>query len=407
MARLAGRDHAIARARSVFFSAALAAVFICLTAAATVAVLSHGSIDDLLSLLLPTLVYFAFGLVLTRNFILAAVAALAPLAGAIWSLGLEPGREALRADLHLGLAFGNVVSLTFVDELAARFGDEGRVGSSGALAALRVVWRPAAGSLLPIAGALVLASDRHTHGAVALSLSSRLLLPPFAAILLVPSGSALARVDEAAVSLINRAREWRAQAAYSLTFVTRPRWGLSVSGIGVTVLVLSYFGAEPLITTGSWMPLAVIPAALPVSLGLTRNWRTAIGISFSIAISLLVGLWAGALQHRGAHINMPGLHEALAVSFALAVTVVQSAPVADNPFAVLAHAIEERAALILCATVSVLASLFVAGQLDIVIATTVFTGAACSLLLAPAVVSALEAVFPRKQSVAALYARRF
>jgi hypothetical protein len=181
-----------------------------------------------------------------------------------------------------------------------------------------------------------------------------------------------------------------------------------VSGIGLVAFVLSCFGAEPLIARDGWIAPAIILGSFPASLVLTRDWRTAIALGFSLAVICLMGLWVGVLQkNAGAHFDAVGLYEALAISFALMIGVAASDLAAQESSAILAHAVEQRAALVICAAVSVLTAELASARASLVIAVVVVAGASCSLLLVTAVASALEAVLPRRKSLSELYRRRF
>ncbi len=405
MADPAGRVHSAARARSGFYAALFVALCGLITLGATFAVFSRGASLVGLRLLLPGAVYFTFALVLTRNSVLAALVGLAPIAGATWSLALMSESGPTRTDLDLALALGSVVAFLCADEFEAQLasGSDLRIA---AFAGLRVAWRSASGSLVPAAGALVLAVDGNWSVGTALVTTSWLLLPVLAALALVPAGAMLVVLDEPFLSRVNRAREWRTETAYPLTLVTIPRWGLSVSGVGLVALVLSYFGAEPVTGGGHWIAYAIALGSLPVSLVLTRDWRTTIGLGFSLSVISLMGLWAATLQNAGAHFDAVGFYGAVTIGFALMVGVAARGAPGRERSAVLARAVEKRAAVVICATTSVLVAELVTVQLSPAIAIVILASAICSLLLVTAISSALEVVVPRRKSIAELYARR-
>jgi hypothetical protein len=372
--------------------------------AAFVAV-SRGASLEFLRLLLPEAVYFAFALLLTRNVVLAALVALAPLAGATWSLALDAPIDPSGRDLNLGVALGSVLALVFVDEFENRIATDTDLRHA-VVAGLGAVWRPAAGALVPAAGAVAHIIHNHGSGGSARALLSPMTLSVLAVLALVPAGSTFMSLDESVIARINRAREWRMRAAFPLTLSTMPRWGLSVSGAGLVLCVMSYFGAERLVARDGWVVLATVLASLLASLTLVRDWRMALGLGFSLTVTALMGLWASVLGYARSSFDAIGFYEALAIGFALMIGVAQRDVSSQGAPIGLVHGLEERAAVVLSATASVLIALLLTGRLDLVTATVVVAGALCSLLLVTAVASALETVVPRGRSVAELYGRK-
>ena len=405
MAGVAGRDHSAPRAWFFPFAGIFIALLAFATLGAMFVVVSRGQgVELFLHLLLPQTVYFSFALLLTRNVVLAILVALAPLAGAAWSLALEAQLSRL-GDLNIGVALSSVLAFVFADEYQASIATNAD-GRLSAVAGLGTVWRPAAGALVPAAGALAYVVDSHWPTALARALSSPMPLSVLAVLALLPAGSILARSDESAIARINRMREWRIRAAFPLTLTATPRWGLSISGAGLVVGVVSCFGAERLVTTDNWIALATILAAVLAALALMRDWRVALGLGFSLGVTALTGLWAGVLQDAESTFDAIGFYEALAIGFGLMIVVAEGGTRSEVVPAGLAHAIGERAAVVVCATASVLCVLLLAGNIDLVTAVVVVMGGLCSLLLVPAASLALEVVLPRKRSAVELYGRR-
>lgn len=405
MAGVAGRAHSVPRARFFWFAGIFAALPGLVTLGAMFVVVSRGQGVEFLRLLLPQMVYFSFALLLTRNVVLATLVAFAPLAGAAWSLALEAQLGRLGGDLNMGVALSSVLAFVFADEYEASIATDAD-GRVAAVAGLGAVWRPAAGALVPAAGALAYVVDSHWPTALARALSSPMPLSVLAVFALLPAGSILANSNELAIARVNRMREWRIRAAFPLTLTATPRWGLSISGAGLVVGVVSCFGAERLVATDNWIALATILAAVPAALALMRDWRVALGLGFSLGVTALAGLWAGVLQDAKSTFDAIGFYEALAIGFGLMIVVAEGGARSQVVPAGLAHAIGERAAVVVCATASVLCALLVAGNIDLVTAVVVVMGGLCSLLLVPAASSALEVVLPRRRSAVELYGRR-
>jgi hypothetical protein len=180
---------------------------------------------------------------------------------------------------------------------------------------------------------------------------------------------------------------------------------LSASGIGFVALILGYFGAEGLVASISWIAPATVLVSLAAFFGLTQDWRTVIGLGFSLAVTTLMGLWGRSLQGGKSSFDIVGFYEALAIVAALMTVVAARQPRLEDTSG-LARTVEERAPAVLCIAAATLLALLLTGHLDPAVATVLCAGTLCSLLLVTAVTSALRTLLPRRRSVAELYGRR-
>ena len=397
----AARGRSALQSRLVFYAACVVALCLVLALAAVYAAFMRGTIGELPRFLLSAAIYFAFAILLTRHVGLACLTGLTPVVGVIWSLALESRPDPLSTDLGFGLALASLASFAFVDEFLSRIASDAD-SRAAALSSMGASWRPVAGALLLVMGALAHEIDSHGFGTATASWLGEMLLPVLAAIALVPIGAMFTKLDEPSISRINRAREWRMHAAYPLTLAAVTRWSWSLSGIALVVSVLGCFGAERFVASMNWVAPVIALLSLLVSRWLVRDGRTATGLCASLLVTALVGLWAGAAHSAGTSLHIAAIYEALSIGFALSIVVASAA----SRGAGLVRAVEERTPLILCVAASVLLALLVAGQLDLPTAVIVTASAVSSLLLVTAFSSVLETVLPRRKSVAELYKRR-
>jgi cobalamin synthase len=118
-----------------------------------------------------------------------------------------------------------------------------------------------------------------------------------------------------------------------------------------------------------------------------------------------MGLWAGALQRPRSQFDAASFYEAVAVGFAVMVAVAGRRAPAKEGSVMLAHVVEQRAALVVCATGSVLCAQLATAHANLAIAVVVVASAIFSLLSVTAVASALETIVPRRTSTAERYRR--
>jgi hypothetical protein len=222
----------------------------------------------------------------------------------------------------------------------------------------------------------------------------------------VPAASLHLTYDESFVSRLNRALEWRTRAAFGASLVAVPRWGLSVSGIGVVGAVLGCFGAQSLLMRSGLALPVMLGLGVLLSWALTWRWRAALGVLFALVVTTLIGFWGWSQLRSSGLLDAISLIESLAIGFALIVAVVareRADSASLGPSVTRLLAIEESsAAVVLAALAAIIVALFASGGREL--ASIVGVGAAmAALLISPAAATALEAVFPRRKTVTELY----
>lgn len=380
-----------------YVATALLLLFAIATGAATFesSVVQRAAMPWRLLLATPPLLALAF--VLLRHRALAFVAVAAPFAGVLWghAIGILLGGQP--ATPGLALAFGIVVSFLYADCFIARLLDDvgfRRAASSGVRAALK----PMLAGIVLASGVLVMLLRNASLSAWALLTAVQCVSAALAGFIMAVSVSAFISPDEDLIAILNRARERQRRAAWHLTFVVEPRWGLSITGIGFVAAVLGYFGAERAMAGASFLLLAVVAIALVASLALLRRWKPAVAIALAITVVALLALWCRAALRLDRFGDDLALAQAIGVGFTLIVGAYarNGAP---------ADAVEDVSAVLVAAG---LAALLVVVMQSRALAPVliVASGQLAALLLAPALTTTLEILAPRRRSASELYARR-
>jgi hypothetical protein len=232
-------------------------------------------------------------------------------------------------------------------------------------------------------------------GCLALSCISVLVLPPAARIL---------SFDGAFVTRTNRAREAWDRGLNRLTFVVQPRWGWSVSGIGLIFTVLGIFGgAVQFVPFDGWIAASTAVLFVAVAYLATRDLRRTVALCLSIAILFCVACWTGCrLVLEGRDLWLPF---ALA-AFPALIMASRSAAFArdgDNAAVATLRSFEMLAEITvffcLGAAIAMLALGPIAG------AVLALCGSVAALLLFPALTAAIFDLFPPRVSLDAYRAR--
>jgi hypothetical protein len=334
----------------------------------------------------------------TRHPVLAVLTAVTPLPGLI-----------LAAPLAAGASFGLVPFVAY--------------GFGFALATLTVQhvldrllcatmseapWR-AAGVVLGLAILLAIVWFRHSDNAdAAMQAVGDLLAVSASVLLLLPVLMARVHFDEAYVADANRVHERRGRTFERLGGASLPRWGLSLTGIAIIFLALGWFGAAPVVQGGWWRYGATVVLVCGAFGAFAGGWREGLGLGFVGAVSCLAALWwqTYARVPFGAvgAFEVAMLASFLSLSSARQMRAWRRA--GDASDMARRRALEEPSGAIfatLGATAAALPSLLHAGAQVIVLA--VLAAGLCGAILLPAVLTGIEAVFPRWQSLQEMYGR--
>jgi hypothetical protein len=399
----AGREF-YGRHRIPIVSVVLSLVGIATGTATAVSLLQNAVILDPLVLGAGAVLAAVCCEVQTRHFGIAALTALAPIPGLIWAAPLSDGAS-FGAVPFLAYAFGFAVAALLAQSIVERALD----GEGG-----EYPWRAAgmALGLTLVLGVLWFWGTDASGAAVQAVVDA--IFCAASALVLLPMGASLLHLDEGFVARANRVRERRQRIFERLALVATPRWALSFTGIAFVFLALGWFGAEPQMRTGATALLLRLASAVVVIVGagiFARGWREGLAVGLTGAVVCLVSLWATIVGTRDV-LAPVGVLLATSVALFLALhagrRALRHAP-RETPLETRRRTIEDTAASQIFAGAGALSALLPAvavwpGYAPFAIA--LFAAGFCGIVFAPAAVTALESIFPRRRSVEDLYGSR-
>lgn len=248
----------------------------------------------------------------------------------------------------------------------------------------------------------------------ALSVAMVTLVAFLAAMYALPALLSFVTFDEASIAELNRIREKRTARAYWVSMVAVPRWGTSVSGIGLVFAVLAYFLSEAEFIGGVSQFLVPTVAAGLVFLGAgfasSGAWREATAI-FLAGCWILLFQFAFSVRVPGAGVYLPfGSLTVIAVSLlatlSLSTRARQLRGTGDDSAVARLKSVEEGAIAVTFATLGALAALVLWPGMDLGALFLLVVGALAATILTPALATAIESLLPRRRSVEELYTRR-
>jgi hypothetical protein len=354
-----------------------------------------------------------FGFMHLRHAGLAVATAFAPLPGLIAAVSLAHG--AALETLALAYLAGLTIALFLADEIALRVVEgsgvadatAGALKDNGVAACAAIIAASAFTALLFFAGLYARGPAIATLVEFAAGTSALIVLP--LAVSLLPFG-------EDFVARANRLREQRERRIEKIVAVTEPRWGWSLTGIGIVFLALAFFGSRSLHLTMSaahsalevWLAAAAI--AVGAALVATRDWRRSLAVAIVLGLVALIGCWGYA--RGGVTLNISTwllLMQMLAIGAASILLVANAArPDAgeDATAASVRSLLGKTGAAVTsstCAVAVLLAfSLGIGGE-AIALAVAIFFAGVGAVLLQPALTIAIETLVPRRSTTEARY----
>jgi len=361
---------------------------------------------------------FGIGYLLFRSFILALSAALAPLPGAglaALCLALSPVSFGLGA--AFGYALGFSLALIVGNRYAARVAG-GETPEDAVSAALRGALSATVASGAVTSALLCLLSIGHAHALfpAALFLAAANAAVLVSAYLVVPFAASLVPVGEDFIAASNRTGEAWARRLDAMARISQPPGNWSAAGVFAIFMVLAWFGGVgagiakeiwPVIGRDlAWGLASLFLAAVFVA----RDWRRALAVWASAAGALLMGVWG--LTRSNLALNAQQLiflAELASICFVpIAAVAAGAAQIAGEDSASASQAgISSDGAAALSGSVAALVLLApwyrdAQGQILGCILAIVFAAAA-ALVFQSALTRTLEAVIPRRRSLAERY----
>jgi hypothetical protein len=235
------------------------------------------------------------------------------------------------------------------------------------------------------------------------------------ALIVLPLAASQLLFSEDFVARANRLRELRERRLERIAAVTEPRWGWSLTGIGVVFFALAYFGSRSLHASPSaahsaleiWLVAAIVTGA---ALATTRDWRRSLAVVTVLGLAALVGCWGYA--RAGILLNVTSwlaLMQVLGTGAAMTLLVANAAqPEADEDgaAAMVRSLLGKTGAAVTssaCGIVVLLALSLSVGREAMALAAALFFAGLGAVLLQPALTIAIETIAPRRSTIAARY----
>ncbi len=356
-------------------------------------------------------VSLVFSILHLRHAGLALVAAFAPLPGLLAAASLGATVE----PLALAFLAGFTIALFLADEIALRVveGSGAATATAGTLRENAVAGVAAAIAAAALAALLLFAGH---HARMPLVAAAAELASGLSALIVLPLGASQLPFGEDFVMRANRLRELRARRLEKIAAVTEPRWGWSLTGVGVVFFALAFFGSRSLHASQAvahfgleiWLVAAIVVTG--AALAVTRDWRRSLAVVIALGLSALIGCWGYA--RGGISLNVASwlaLMQVLAIGAAMTMLVANAArPDADeDAAAALVRSLLGKTAVAVtcsaCAIVILLALALTIGREAVALAAALFFAGLGAVLLQPALAIAIETVAPRRSTIEARY----
>jgi len=336
----------------------------------------------------------------TRHAMLAILAATAPLPGLVWAAPLSGGSQ-FGVVPFLSYGFGVVVAALYAQQVLDRLLNHGENESPWRAAAVTV-------GLLAVLAALWF---WHGEGAdAALQASADTLAVVLSVLLLWPLAASHITFDEDFVADANRARERRALRFDKLGNGAIPRWGLALTGIALIFLALGWFDAEPMLRQGWWRPAVSVVLVCGALGTFARGWREGLGLGLITAVAGLAALWWRIYDGRAPFGAVSALQIAILAAF-IGLCAARHMRIwrreGDPPEMARRRALEDSSGAViatLAATAAMLPVLLLHAGATVFVLATLAAGLLGALLF-PAVLTGLETLLPRRQSVDEVFSK--
>jgi len=191
------------------------------------------------------------------------------------------------------------------------------------------------------------------------------------------------------ITRLNRVREVRERLLDTLTFTVQPRWGWSVSGIGLVFATLGYFGsgapsAQALVLFGVVEAVFGVAAAIA-----TRSIRRTLGLALTAVILICTSTWLPVAA-------LPILALAIAPALVMAMQSARFAREGDRYAVATLRSFERQAATIVFFAIGGAFTFWIFERSGAAIL--ILTSAPLALLIFPALVTMLYDLLPPRAS---------
>lgn len=397
---LAAVERFIGRRRTLCVSILLSFVGIATGGACAAAILQHTSSRTVLVVGAGVVVGAVALAARIRHSGLALLTALAPLPGLIWAAPMNGGSSfgwvpvlAYAVAFAIAAVCARIVVLRVLGGEAERHPGWCAAAALGLFAVLAQLW-----------------TWRTAAQPAAWQAMADVVLASASALLLVPVGASFLIFDEQFIANANRAQERQQRVLETVSLIATPRWGLSVAGIALVFVALGWFAAFPAGVQDSGVAIrsavSVLLAAMTVG-ALCRDWRDAVGAAVACVVVALISLWGPA--H---HDPYQPIYVLETVTLALFLILLPARRALSyrrrhEPSA-RARALEDCAPALVQAGVGAALVMLPGAAINVsggAYAAGCLFAAAGAVCFTPAVAAAIEALFPRRQSVEDIYGK--
>lgn len=236
---------------------------------------------------------------LLRHWGFAALSVLAPLPGLIWAAPIASGSD-FGSVPFLAYGLGLTFAVFYSEYRLSRFlhpEPEWNGGKTSLWGAGPLLPTLAAGGLVAIIALAWFRGGASQDAAWQVAGDSGLALATV--LLLLPLGLSLLHFDEAFVARANRALEQRERWLEGLTFAAIPRWGLSITGITVILIVLGWYGARGVLQGEMLLRSLAIVMVVIVGGFVGGGWREGLALGGAVGAACLLTLWASVIASGG------------------------------------------------------------------------------------------------------------
>ena len=230
------------------------------------------------------------------------------------------------------------------------------------------------------------------------------------AVIVTALATMLFSYDEDFVVRINRATEARVREIERLNFLVKPRWGMSIGGVGLVFSVLGFFGAQKDIVAISSSPVLFAAWAVIFAMEVfvvSRNIRRALAdILAMVPVALLTIALSGRFAWPTAEILLPLTVGGGPVLFMTA-SALGFERGGDRWDIATQRGVERFGAAIAVTTMAAAAAtLLFEWQSGVIECAALFMGGVAALILQPALTTMLYTLFPKRVTLEEAFRKR-
>jgi len=233
---------------------------------------------------------------LLRHWGSSALTVLAPLPGLVWAAPISSGSDFASVPfLAYGLAIATA-TLYSDYKLNALLQPEPALSNGEPPSRRAGPFLPALTASALMAGLALMWFYNAVFHDAALQAVADSCLSLLSVFLLLPIGLSHLRFHETFVVRANRAHEQRDRWLEKLTFAAVPRWGLSLTGITLILIVLGWYGARGLLQDQMLLRAVSVLPVMVAGRFIAGGWREGVAFAAAVGTTSLLTLWASVVM---------------------------------------------------------------------------------------------------------------